>query len=67
MNERARPAQCSQVIVDDVTLTADGRRPVRDIAMTARPGEVIGPNGSGKRACCVPSAASCAPRTVGCV
>ncbi|MEV5884724.1 ABC transporter ATP-binding protein [Streptomyces sp. NPDC052020] len=41
----------SELVVDGVTLTAGARRLVRDVSLTARPGEVIGlvgPNGSGK-------------------
>ncbi|MFF4243197.1 ABC transporter ATP-binding protein [Streptomyces sp. NPDC001822] len=39
------------LVIDGVTLTAGARRLVRDVSLTARPGEVIGlvgPNGSGK-------------------
>ncbi|WP_336317828.1 ABC transporter ATP-binding protein [Streptomyces lavendofoliae] len=41
----------TELVVEQVTLTAGARRLVRDVSLTARPGEVIGlvgPNGSGK-------------------
>ncbi|MEU9104082.1 ABC transporter ATP-binding protein [Streptomyces xanthophaeus] len=41
----------TELSLEGITLTAGGRRLVRDVSLTARPGEVIGlvgPNGSGK-------------------
>ncbi|MEV4949380.1 ABC transporter ATP-binding protein [Streptomyces sp. NPDC053755] len=41
----------AELVVEGVTLAAGARRLVRDVSLTARPGEVIGlvgPNGSGK-------------------
>ncbi|WP_344361647.1 ABC transporter ATP-binding protein [Streptomyces gobitricini] len=41
----------AELVAEGVTLTAGARRLVRDVSLTARPGEVIGlvgPNGSGK-------------------
>ncbi|MEU0126399.1 MULTISPECIES: ABC transporter ATP-binding protein [unclassified Streptomyces] len=43
--------RAAELVVDSVTLTAGAHQLVRDVSMTARPGEVIGlvgPNGSGK-------------------
>ncbi|QGV82032.1 ABC transporter ATP-binding protein [Streptomyces ficellus] len=41
----------TELVIEGVTLSAGARRLVRDVSLTARPGEVIGlvgPNGSGK-------------------